>query len=349
MKNFEYAQPTTISEAIALLADPRQQTAVLAGGTDLVGLMKRMVVTPDRVVNIGEIESLQQIERADDGNVWIGAAVSLADFVDSPASAPYPSAVQVIQGISSIQLQCQGTLVGELLRRPTCWYFRSGHGLLAGSGRNVIDGDNRFHAILGNRGAAKFVSASRLAPALISLGAAVRIVGPDPDQEQILDLRDLYQTPQAEGQVEHVLQPGQLVTHVILPPHGRQLSAAYEVRHGEGPDQPLATAAVSLEMDACHVRAAELVIGQVAPVPWAATQASRWLVGKSINEDVAALAGHEAVHGAIPLSDNEYKISLAQVAVKRAILRAVGLETGGLDGPPPREPASEAAASTQLA
>ncbi|HIK92387.1 MAG TPA: molybdopterin dehydrogenase, partial [Planctomycetes bacterium] len=177
MKNFEYAQPTTESEAVALLTEPKKETAILAGGTDLVGLMKRMVVTADRVVNICEIKSLQQIERDDSGSVWIGAAVCLDEFLDDKNTDEFPSAKQVIQGISSIQLQSQGTLVGELMRRPNCWYFREGHGLLADSGRMVNEGDNRYHAILGNRGPARFVNASRLAPSLITLGAQVRIIG----------------------------------------------------------------------------------------------------------------------------------------------------------------------------
>ena len=179
MKNFEYAQPTTESEAIELLADTTKQTAILAGGTDLVGLMKRMVVTPDRVVNICEIPSLKQIERDDASNVRIGAAVCLDEFLADQQTDEFPSAKQIIQGISSLQLQSQGTLVGELLRRPMCWYFRDGHGLLAGNGKMVVNGDNRYHAILGNRGSAKFVNASRLAPALITLGAKARIIGPE--------------------------------------------------------------------------------------------------------------------------------------------------------------------------
>ena len=118
MKRFEYAQPRTEREAVELLAEANKETAVLAGGTDLVGLMKRMVVTPDRVVNIREIDSLRQIERDEDGNVWIGAAVGLDDFLSDGLTDGFSSARQVIHGISSIQLQSQGTLVGELLRRP---------------------------------------------------------------------------------------------------------------------------------------------------------------------------------------------------------------------------------------
>ncbi len=335
MKNFEYAQPVTESEAVELLADDTVQSAVLAGGTDLVGLMKRMVVTPDRVVNICEIESLRQIDSDDDGNLWVGATVRLDEFLDARQTDLFPSVKQVIQGISSVQLQAQGTLVGEMLRRPMCWYFRNGHGLLADAGRRVIAGDNRYHAILGNRGAAKFVNASRLAPALIALGAKVRVIGPDDESEQFLKLEELYRTPSFEGESENVLRRGQLVTHIILPPNRNRLTAAYEVRHGEGPDQPLAASAVSLDVVLGTVRDASIMLGQVAPVPWRSVAAARALIGKSVTEATAAAAGLAAVKDAMPLSQNEYKVQLAQVAVKRAVLRAAGMETGGLDFPVP--------------
>jgi xanthine dehydrogenase YagS FAD-binding subunit len=338
MKRFEYAQPRSEREAVELLADTKKETAVLAGGTDLVGLMKRMVVTPDRVVNIREIDSLRQIERDDDGNVWIGAAVGLDEFLSDGLTDGFSSARQVIHGISSIQLQSQGTLVGELLRRPACWYFRDGHGLLAERGLRVVDGDNRYHAILGNRGAAKFVNASRLAPALIALDAKVRVLGSDPDTETLMDLASLYRTPGSDNETENVLQHGQLVTHVIIPDCGSRLSAAYEVRHGEGPDQPLASAAVSVDVNQGRVRQARIVLGQVAPTPWPALHASQSLAGKPINEETASIAGLEAVAGAFALSHNEYKIQLAQVAVKRALLRAVDQDTGGLDRPIISEP-----------
>lgn len=327
MKNFEYAHPRTESEAVELLSESGVTTAVLAGGTDLVGLMKRSIVTPDRVVNIGDVDSLRHIERDGDDNLWIGAAVHLDEFFEDKLADPYPAVKQVIQGISSIQLQCQGTLVGELLRRPACWYFRNGHDLLADGGRLVEEGDNRYHAILGNRGPAKFVNASRLAPALISLGAQVRVVGPD--REDLVELEDLYQTPWQVGESELALRPGHLVTHVMIPPAGAKLSAAYEVRHGVGPDQPLAAAAACLDLRRGVVRDAKLVLGQVAPTPWSAGDAARSLVGKMIDEQVADIAGVEAVAGSLALSHNQYKIELAQVAVKRAILRAAGLDTGG--------------------
>mgnify|MGYP001813066671 CR=1 FL=1 len=348
MKRFHYAQPRSEQEAVSLLATPGKETVALAGGTDLVGLLKRMVVTPDLVVNVGEIRTLQDIDHDAEGNLWIGAAVHLDEFLRDRRSDPYASAKQVIQGISSIQLQAQGTLIGELLRRPNCWYFRDGHGLLAKQGTMVIEGANRYHAILGNRGPAKFVNASRLAPALISLGARLRVIGPEPDQETFLDLADLYRTPTSEGENENVLAPGQLVSHLILPPHGNRISAAYEVRHGEGPDPPLASAAVSLDVRLGRVQEARIVLGQVAPVPWVAAEAAAHFVGKTITEESAEQTGVESVAGAIALSENDYKIQLAQVAVKRAILRAAGLETGGLDGPMPQRPVERQTEPTPL-
>lgn len=324
MKNFEYAAPLSESEALDLLSPETGKTAVLAGGADLVGLMKRMVETPERVVHIGQIQSLQQIEQHGD-ELWIGAGVHLDEFLESPNTAVYPAVHQVIQGLSSIQMQSQGTLGGELLRRPTCWYFRNGHGLLADQGRSVVEGDNRYHAIFGNRGPAKFVSPSRLAPALIALGARVRIAGPDRSQEQLIDLEQLYQTPDLNGQREHALLPNQLLTHIILPADRGLLSAAYEVRHGAGPDQPLAAAAVALEVSGGIVRQAKVVLGQVAPIPWTSPEAARALRGQPLTPQGAELAGIEAIQCAAPLSHNEYKVQLAKVAVCRAVLQAAQL------------------------
>lgn len=333
MNPFEYAQPDTEQAALELLAEPGKSTAVLAGGTDLIPLMKRGVVSPDRVVNIREIDALKAIETDDRGNVWVGAAVSLAQFANDSGTDLLPAANQVIHNLGSIQVQAQTTVVGELLHRPRCWYFRRGHGLLADQGRKVIEGDSRYHAILGNRGPAKFVSASRLAPSLIAMGARLRVLGPRREDECWIELAQLYRTPGADDDLEITLRPGQWVTHLVIPPVGECLTAAYEVRHGEGPDPPLAAAAVSLRLERGLVRDAQIILGQVAPRPWSATRAAEALCGQPLNEHTVAVAGSEAVAGAVPLPDNKYKIQLASVAVRRALLIAAGRETGGLDGP----------------
>jgi xanthine dehydrogenase YagS FAD-binding subunit len=221
-------------------------------------------------------------------------------------------------------------VVGELCRRPACWYFRNGHGLLADGGQRVVQGDNRYHAILGNDGPAKFVSASRLAPALVTLGAHVRVIGPGESDEMLLPVEDLYRTPEREGERETTLMPGQVITHLILPPDTGMLSATYEVRHGMGPDPPLAAAAVTMFVADGLVRRANICLGHVAPVPWTAGAAARRMVGHPVNEHTAREAGLQAVAGATPLSENAYKVQLAAVAVQRAILTAIGQQFGEL-------------------
>jgi xanthine dehydrogenase YagS FAD-binding subunit len=328
MKSFDYAEPRTETEVLALLSEHAGRAEVLAGGTDLVGLMKKMIVAPDLVVNIMEVDSLQSIGPMADGSFSIGAAVTLDDLLAHPYLENYPAISDAILGINSMQLQAQGTLGGELCQRPRCWFFRDGQSLLDHD-RHVTDGDNRLQAILGNEGLAKFVSSSRIGPALVALDARLRIIGPGSEQ-RLLSVADFFVTPRHADQRETVLGPDQLLTHIILPPRTSSFNATYEVRHGEGPEYPLAAAAVSLEISSSgRVDDAMVVLGHVAPTPWISHEAAQTLVGSSVSESIAESAGNAALLQATPLSENEYKVQLARVAVKRAILRAAGFETGG--------------------
>jgi len=333
MKAFEYAQATTEAEILDLLSSRAGHTELLAGGTDLVGLMGKMVVTPERVVNIMEVPSLQTIESLPDGSVRIGAAVHLDTLMANPYLADYPAVLQAIAGINSLQLQAQGTIGGEICQRPRCWYYRAGLDDLHGSEAMAAEGSNEQHAIFGNSGPAKFVCGSRTAPAFIALGAKVRLLGPTADDEQYISVEDFYRMPRRDDQRENVLAPNQLVTHIVLPPAsdsgGETGNATYEVRHGEGPDYPLASAAAKLEFSGDVVSKAQIVLGQVAPTPWISQQAAQSIIGQRVTDHSADLAGLAAVSVATPLSENEYKVQLARVAVKRAILLAAGYETGG--------------------
>jgi len=329
MRNFEYASPTTEAEVLEHLRDWPGETELIAGGTDLVGLMQKMVITPKRVVNLLDVPNFRDVEELDGGVVSIGATVTLDILLVHPYLNPYPALRHAIDGISSMQIQCQGTLGGEVLQRPQCWYFRDNRGLLGAGGKLPEQGENRYHAILGNQGPAKFVSSSRLAPALIALGAKARVIGPEATDEQIVPVEKLFRVPRHEGERENTLGPRQILTHVLLPPADAIANATYEVRHGEGPDYPLAAAAAALVIDGGIVRDAMVVMGHVAPTPWISGEAAATIVGRAVTPEPAEAAGAAAVANAMPLSNNEHKVQLAKVAVKRAILRAAGLETGG--------------------
>src|SRR5438093_2736691 len=294
MKNFEYASPTTEAEVLDHLRDWPGETELIAGGTDLVGLLQKMVVTPKRVVNLLDVPSLRDVEELDGGAVSIGATVTLDIMLVHPYLNPYPALRHAIDGIASMQIQCQGTLGGEILQRPQCWFFRDNRGLLASGGKLPEQGDNRFHAIFGNQGPAKFVSASRLAPALIALGAKARVIGPEATDEQIVPVEKLFRVPRHEGERENTLRPQQLVTHILLPPAQEIANATYEVRHGEGPDYPLAAAAAALRIDGGIVRDAKIVKGHVAPTPWISEDASSAILGREITAATAKAPGEAA-------------------------------------------------------
>lgn len=329
MKLFEYAAPRTEAEVLQLLSPEYGKTEILAGGTDLIGLMKKMVVTPDRVVNIMNVPSLHGIEPLNNGGLRIGAATTLDVILESPYMKPYPAVLQAIAGINSMQLQAQGTIGGELCQRPQCWFFRNGEGLLWAGRNGHAERDDRFHAIFDNDGPAKFVSASRIAPALIALNAQLRIIGPQVGQEQLVPAARFFQKPKNDQQKETILLPNQLLTHVLLPPPDGWLNATYEVRQSAGPDFPLAAAACAFRHSGGIVREARIVLGQVAPTPWFSAEAVEALLGLPVTYQTAEQAGQAAVARARPLRMNGYKIQLAKVAVKRAILLAAGIDPGG--------------------
>ena len=327
MNAFEYASPSTKKDAVEILSETPDKAVVLAGGTDLLSLMKDNVAAPERVVSLKSIRELDGVSYDGNHGLRIGALVTLDEVAgDSKVQQDYPSLVQAIDGIRSPQLQSIGTVVGELCQRPRCWYYRGGYGLLAKlDGKSmVLEGDNRYHAILGNAGPAYFVNPSSMAPALIALGAYLKIYGPTGERD--LPLEKFYRIPKTDGQKEYNLASNEIVTDILVPPVQGHANATYEVRQKEALDWPLAAAAVSLELKGGKVRAARVVLGHVAPTPWASSAAEEAIKGKAPEEANAEKAGQAAVQGAKPLSMNGYKVRLARVAVKRAILRAAGKE-----------------------
>lgn len=330
MNAFEYANPATKEQAVKLLTGaPDGRAAILAGGSDLLALMKDGVEAPARLVNLKSIGELRGIRYSPETGFRIGALTTLDELSsDTAVRLDYPVVADAAGRLAGPQIRNVATVGGNLCQRPRCWYFRNGFGLLAQrDGKSmVLEGDNRYHAILGNDGGgpACFVSPSTLAPVLIALDAQVALHGPG--GERRIPLESLYRIPANEGEREHDLAPGEIVTEVTLGAPAGRLIASYEVRQRETLDWSLATASVALEMDGGQVKRARVVLGQVAPIPWTAKEAEQYLQGKGIDEDVAAKAGEAAVQGAKALSRNRYKIQLARVTVRRALLAAAGHE-----------------------
>jgi xanthine dehydrogenase YagS FAD-binding subunit len=325
MEAFEYASPTTLKEAVALLGDGWGDASVLAGGADLLGLMKDYIDTPKRVVNIKGIKELGGIQKTS-GGLRIGALVTLDELLkNADVRTAYPSLTAAALGVASQQMRNMGTVGGDLCQRPRCWYFRLGYGLLAKDkdGRSLVpNGDNRYHAIFGNQGPAYFVNASSFGPALVALGAKVKIVSPSGTRE--VPVEKFFIIPQNDSMRENILQPKEILTEIIVPHAAGVRNATYEVRQKTALDWPLATASVALRMKGNSVAEGRIVLGHVAPVPWRAAAAEKAIAGKTLTPEAAEEVGKAAADGATPLSGNAYKVQLVRTAVKRALLEARG-------------------------
>lgn len=331
MQPLEYASPATREQAVRLLGTEPGWSAPLAGGSDLLALMKDGIEAPRRLVNLKAVEGMRGVRtEKGTGGLRIGALTTIDDLsADAALSWDHSAVTAAAARVAGPQIRNVATLGGNLCQRPRCWYFRNGFGLLAvKDGKPMVpEGDNRFHAILGNDGPAYFVQPSTLAPLLVALGAQVALFGPE--GERRVELEKFYRVPQKEGEREYDLRPGEILTEILLPPAAGRRMASYEVRQRETLDWSLATASVALEMDGVTVTRARIVLGQVAPMPWVAAESEEFLKGKAIAPAVADKAGEIAVQKARALSMNQYKIQLTRVAVKRALLTAAGMMTEG--------------------
>ncbi|HEV1287900.1 MAG TPA: FAD binding domain-containing protein [Bryobacteraceae bacterium] len=323
MERFEYTSPKTVKDATAMLGASWNDAQVLAGGTDLISMMKDFVASPKRVVNIKGISELGGISKTSAG-VRIGATVTLDDLtLNHLIRTEFPSLVTAALGVSSPQIRNMGTVAGDLCQRPRCWYFRNGHGLFAmQDGKSLIpNGENRYHAIFGGN-PAYFVSASSLGPALAALGSHVKLVSPS--GARTVAVEKFFVIPKTENDREIDLHPNEIVTEIVIPSSaGMFWHATYEIREKQALDWPLATASVAVMTGPGNkVVSARIMLGHVAPIPWRASAAEKTIAGKSIDEASAEQAAAAAVEGAQPLSQNGYKVQLAKVAVKRALLAA---------------------------
>lgn len=325
MKPFAYVNAANEKEAVAALSPERGKFLPMAGGMDLLALMKDYVAQPDRLVNVKNLD--KTIAKAADGGLRIGAAVTIADLAaNADVARLYPAIVQAAAEVGTPQIRNAGTVGGNINQRPRCWYYRNEEFVCLKKGGSrcfAVDGENQYHAIFGD-GPCHIVHPSSLAVPAVALGARMRVVGPAGERE--VPAEQYFVMPDRNLFGETVLQPNELMTHLILPAPAAVKSSTYEVRYKQSHDWPMAAASAALDMNGRTVRGARIVMGAVAPVPWRAQAAERVLAGKAITEQTAMEAADAAMQGAKAMSQNAYKIQVARTAVKRAIMLASGLK-----------------------
>jgi xanthine dehydrogenase YagS FAD-binding subunit len=286
----------------------------LAGGTDLLGELKNRIRSPERIVNIDTLGEWGKID-ADRGNgLRIGAVVHLSEVKHHPSILEkFPILTQSVSLTATPQLRNMGTVGGNLCQHPRCWYYRSPLfpcWLKGGSKCFAVNGENRFHAILG-RGMCQSVHPSDLAPALIALKACVKIA--EARKEREIPLEELYTIPGQNHRQMTVLKPGELIREIQVSAPVKGSRGVYlKAMERKAWSFALVSLAAQLRLERDTIAEARLVLGGVAPIPWRAKEAEEVLRGQKISEELTSQAGEAAVAAARPLRDNGYKVQLVK-------------------------------------
>ena len=334
MTPFAYDRAPSLATAVASGARHRSDGVwepgadFLAGGTDMVQLMREGLRNPDQVVDITGLSELDRIEDRG-GSLRLGALVRMSDAASYPlVREHYPVVSEALLASASAQVRNLATLGGNLLQRTRCGYFRDPGSPCnkrePGSGCPAIEGQNRFHAILGGSEACIATYAGDLANALAALDATVTIAGPQ--GERAIAVTELHRPPGATPAVETQLAPGELITAIDLPAdRGGWRSHYLKVRDRASFEWSIASAAVALDLDGGVVRDVRIAVGGVATTPWRLPQVEAALRGRRLTPELVRGAAALATEGAVPHARNLYKVEL----IRRTVARALE-ETGGL-------------------
>jgi xanthine dehydrogenase YagS FAD-binding subunit len=319
LPKFEYVRAGSTGDAVRLLGSDGSR--LHAGGTDLLGCLHDGVFGAERLVSLRDVEELRGIETTTDGSLRIGAMTTVIEVAESSlVKERFPGLAQAASDVASPQLRNQGTLGGNLCQRPRCWYFRGDFHCAKKGGDEcyAVGGENRYHAILGG-GPCFIVHPSDTAPMLMALGAAARIAGPD--GERTVPLEEFFVLPETDLHRENVLDPGEILTEVLVPPPRPYTRSSYrKVRERGSWDFALVSVALAATMNGAKVADARVVLGGVAPVPWRSKEAEAAIRGKTLDERSASQAATAAVTDAMPLDRNEYKVPLLQGAMEESLL-----------------------------
>ena len=301
----------------------------LAGGTNLIDLMKNGVEKPSALIDISRL-ALAQIEGLPDGSLRIGATARNSDTANHPlVRQRYPLLSRAILSGASPQLRNLATNGGNLLQRTRCPYFMDTgfpqcNKRKPGSGCAAREGFNRMHAILGASEQCIAVHPSDMCVALSALDATIRVRGRQ--GERTIPIGDFHRLPGDRPEVDTNLQPGELILSIDLPPS--RYGARYEylkIRDRASYEFALVSVAAALELDGNVIRSARIALGGVAHKPWRALEAEQMLTGKTMSVDVFRAAGERAIEGARPYRENAFKVEMAKRAVTRALSTAGGI------------------------
>lgn len=319
LQSFAYVRARSLDEALKLAADPG--TRLHAGGTDLMGCLRDGVFGAERVASLGQVPELQGLGPSADGGVRIGALTTIAEIASNPLiKEKYAVLAEAASVVASPQLRNQGTVGGNLCQRPRCWYFRGDYACTRKGGDTcyAMDGENQYHAIFGGS-SCWIVHPSDTAPALVALDAKVRLSGPK--GSRTIPLEKFFVLPDDTVTKENVLEPGEILVEVLVPPAVATQRSSYKKVRGRGSwDFALAGMALSVAFRPDRkLSAARVVFSGVAPIPWRSLNVEQAILGQRLDPKTIAKAADAAVVGARPLAQNAYKLDMLKGVVSEGL------------------------------
>ena len=331
MKAFQLTRPKDSAQAIATTGKTKtaQQGAdirFIAGGTTLIDLMKLNVEQPQNLVDVNRLP-LDKIEATPDGGLTIGAVARNSDLAYHPlVRKNYAVLSEAILSGATVQLRNMATTAGNLLQRTRCMYFRATdmpcNKREPGTGCAAITGVNRSLAILGTSEHCIATNPSDMNVAMAALEATIHVHGPK--GERSIPIADFHVLPGNTPQRETVLEPGDLITHVTLPPAAPGSRSLYlKLRDRASYEFALASAAVVITVANAKIERARIALGGVGTKPWRSTEAEGELTGQPVTQAVFQKAADAALRDAKPQSENGFKVELA----KRCLVHALKLAT----------------------
>ena len=325
MNNFDYIRPGDITEAVKAIS-ANDKAVFIAGGTNLIDLWKYNLANPELLVDLNGVNSNHSIEEKEDGGLRLGAFVTNADTAYHPLiESRYPLLSKAILAGASAQIRNMATNGGNLLQRTRCYYFYDPdvpcNKRKPGSGCSALEGYNRIHAVLGASRNCIAVFPSDMCIALAALEATVQIQGTRGTRK--IAFGDFHLLPGSTPHRETVLEPGDLITHITLPPPtGGSKHLYLKLRDRASYEFALASAAVVLTISSGKISRVRIALGGVGTKPWRSTEAEAALIGKTANDASFRQAAEAALQGARPQSENRFKIELAKRCLTHALRTA---------------------------
>lgn len=324
MTPFTYTRANNIDEALRA-ASGNGACKFIAGGTNLLDLMKENVEQPTHLIDVTRLP-LKSIEETEDGGLMLGALTTNSQVAHDPrVQERYPLLASAISAGASPQLRNAATTGGNLLQRTRCLYFYDTavacNKRKPGSGCGAIGGKNRIHAILGASEQCIATHPSDMCVALAALRATIQVVGPD--GKRTIAFADFHRLPQDRPHVDTTLQPGELITAVTLPAERFATHYTYlKLRDRLSFAFALVSVAAALQIEDEIIVQARLALGGVAHKPWRELAAEKLLIGKVPNRQAFGAVAEHILSGAQGQGDNDFKIELAHRAILRALAQA---------------------------